>query len=142
MSVIWDVDLDDSELRRLFKAAPQAASLAVQQAMDVVASDLEAEVVEMFPTQGQGSWPDNAQSTIDKKGSSQPMVDSGDLQDSIRASSGPDWAQAATDKNYIRFHLLGGPKIPKRNPFELPAGYEERAAQTVADFVAQALVRV
>lgn len=140
MSNTWDVDFDDRELQRLLKDAGNQADELVAQALQIVAEDLQSAVVEMFETSGHGKWPPNKPSTIAKKGSSKPMIDTGAMMGSIRAESGPDYAMAATDKEYVVFHLEGGDVIPRRNPFDIPDGFDQDAAKTVADYVAQALI--
>lgn len=135
--VLWEVQVDPadlvSELRRKGKAASHLAP-----AFSVVAEDLVTAVIDRIDSRGDGEWPDNAPSTVARKGSDAPLIDRGLLRGSIRPESGDDWAMASTGIAYIVYHLDGGPIIPKRNPFELGDDVFEEAAAYIAAAAAEA----
>lgn len=91
--------------------------------MPTIAQILVTAVEDEFETEGRGRWPDLAPSTIRqrRKGGAGAKIlqDTGVLVGSIRPDHGADFAEAGTDVPYIVYHLEGGPKIPKRNPFEV-----------------------
>lgn len=72
---------------------------------------------------GQSGWPPHAPSTLAKRlkkgGTPRLMQDTGVLAGSISPEHGDEFAVAYTNVPYIRYHLRGGPIIPKRNPFEI-----------------------
>lgn len=136
-----DVTLDAAELEQLLERK-QHAQREIALAFAVAAEDLVAAVVDRIESEGDGSWPDLAESTIARRrkgGAGAKMLqDRGILKGSIRADSGDDWASASTSVAYIVYHLDGGEVIPKRNPFELRDEVFEDAAQLVAQAVAEA----
>ena len=136
MSVLWEVDLDSREVVEHLHEMRDDQRLAPIFA--VVAEDLVAAVIDRIDSQGDGEWPDNALSTIERKGGSKPMVDSAQLYGSIRGESGPDWAMASTSVAYIVYHLDGGPVIPQRNPFMVRDEVFEEAAAMIAQAGAMA----
>jgi phage gpG-like protein len=135
------VEMDSPEIDELLDdLGAKGANLAP--VMAIIAEDLVAAVSDMYETQGHGTWPPLAPSTIAKRrgsGSGQstfnPMQDSGRLAGSTEPNHGPDFAEATTNVDYVRFHLDGGPIIPKRNPFEIPESHYDEAVETILDYV-------
>ena len=77
------------------------------------------------------AWKPLAESTIRRKGSSRPLVDSGVLKNSITAKAEKLRILLGTNVPYAGFHQFGTPNIPKREflpvkdgefPTEGPAG--------------------
>ena len=91
--------------------------------MAVVADLLVAAVNDEFESQGRGNWPPLAASTHAKRRGSTAQIhlDTGRFAGSIRADSGEDWAEAATDVSYAVYHVSDAPRsiIPKRDPFDV-----------------------
>ena len=137
---LFHVVVEGDELERLLRRAGRSVE-DLSSTMAVVAEDLVAAAVDNIDTRGQGTWEPNKPSTIAKKGSDQPMVDDGVLLGSIRPDSGPDWAMASTNVDYIVYSLDGGDIIPKRNPFEVGDDVIEEASRFIAEAVADLIVR-
>jgi len=62
----------------------------IENFLDIVGAQAEAVIQGAFKTQGYGQWPANAPSTIKRKGSSQPLIDSGAFRQSITSRSYPN----------------------------------------------------
>lgn len=104
----------------------------------VIAEMLVTAVHDVFEAEGPG-WQRHAASTLAKRrgGSGHKLLqDTGHLITNIHAEHGPDWAMAGTNVPYVRYHLHGGPVIPKRNPFEVP----DSIADDVVDLMLSHLV--
>jgi phage gpG-like protein len=72
-----------------------------------------------------------------RKGGDKPLVDSGVLSGSTEAASGTDWAMASTGQDYIKYHLDGGPIIPRRNPFDLPDEVIDECVDAILAHIAE-----
>lgn len=124
----------------------------------IIAEMLVAEVHDVFEAEGPG-WPALAPSTLLKRrggtgkrdssgrfrkraasSSTKILQDSGNLVTSVHGEHGSDWASAATNVPYVRYHLEGGPIIPKRNPFELTDQQADRLSDEVVDMLLAELV--
>jgi phage gpG-like protein len=104
----------------------------------VIAEMLVTAVHDVFEAEGPG-WQRHAASTLAKrrgKTGHKLLQDSGNLITSVHPEHGSDWAMAATNVPYVRYHLHGGPVIPKRNPFEIP----DSIADDVVDLMLSHLV--
>jgi phage gpG-like protein len=104
----------------------------------VIAEMLFTAVHDRFDAEGPG-WPPMAESTKAKRRGRtghKLLQDTGNLITSVHGEHGPDWAMAATNVPYVRYHLHGGPVIPKRNPFEV----RESIADDVVDLMLSHLV--
>lgn len=122
MNAIAEVSLDNEELAKLFDhwiargGQPRAA-------MAVVADMLVAAVNDNFETQGHGTWPGLADSTLaQRRGSAaQVLVDTGAMAASISADAGDDWAEASTGVAYAVYHVSDAPRsrIPLRDFFDV-----------------------
>lgn len=138
------VGVDTREVERLL-AAYRKAGGDLSGTMAVIAEDLVAAVNDEFETGGRGRWPPLAESTLNSRRGSvaQILVDTGRFAGSIRAESGPDFAEAATDVSYAVYHVSDAPRtiIPLRNPFDIPEEVFERAAQTILESVTKELGR-
>ena len=138
-AVLFDVLVDATDVVQHLEAMGNVRMGAI---FDVVAEDLATAVVDRIDSRGDGDWAPNAPSTIARKGSDAPMIDTGQLRSSIRGESGNDFAMASTSVAYIVYSLDGGQHIPKRNPFELRDEVFEEAARYVAEAVADEMSRV
>lgn len=109
--------------------------------MQVVAEGLVADVNDRWDSAGNGTWEDLAPSTIAKRrGTSYEILkDTGRAAQSVNAIAGPDWAEASSDVDYLKYHVGDNPRtvIPKRDPFELGPDSIDRAQQTILDALAQ-----
>jgi len=104
----------------------------------IIAEMLVTAVHDVFEAEGPG-WKRHAASTLAKRRGRtghKLLQDSGVLITSIHPEHGADWAMAATNVPYVRYHLRGGPIIPKRNPFEIP----DSVADDVVDLMLSHLV--
>lgn len=110
--------------------------------MAAIAEDLVAAVSDQYESGGGGAWPPHAPSTLRKRrGGGQGarlLMDTGVLAASTAADSGRDFAEAFTGVDYLKFHLEGGPIIPKRNPFEVPDEVFDEAIHSILDYVVAA----
>jgi len=137
MSGVVAVDIDAKELDEVIaEYAERGGDLTG--VMAIIAEDLAAAVADMYQTSGHGQWPPLAEATIARRrmGSARPMVDTGVLMRSTVAASGADFAEAYTAIEYVRFHLEGGPVIPKRNPFDLPEDVYDEAVDLILAHIA------
>jgi phage gpG-like protein len=120
---VLDCTVDPTELVELLRGFRERGG-DLSPAMDICAQILSGGVSDMYDSSGHGAWPELAESTkAARRGggtSDKPLVDSGVLSGSTEAASGTDWAMASTGQDYIKYHLDGGPIIPRRNPFDLP----------------------
>ena len=118
-----DVAVDTSDLEKQLAAYRKRAG-NLSGTMAIVAEHLVAAVNDEFESAGNGRWAPLAPRTLKKRRgtSAQILKDTGRLAASIRADSGPDWAEASTDVSYAVFHMSDAPRslIPLRNPFDLP----------------------
>lgn len=135
----FQVELDGGELDEVLEALGRAGG-DLSTPMAIIAEDLVAAVSDMYETSGHGNWPPLAESTIQSRrgGSGQghkPMVDTGRLAASTEANHGSDFAEASTNVDYVRFHLDGGPIIPKRNPFEIPEHVFDDAVDYLLEWI-------
>lgn len=104
----------------------------------VIAEMLVTAVHDVFEAEGPG-WQKHAASTIAKrrgKSDYKLLQNTTNLISNIHPEHGPDWAMAGTNVPYVRFHLAGGPIIPKRNPFEV----RDSIADDVVDLMLSHLV--
>jgi phage gpG-like protein len=139
-----EVSVDARELQALLKK--KAAAVAdLSPTMAVIAEQLVAAVNDEFETAGHGKWPPLAESTLrGRRGSAaQILVDTGRFAASIRADSGPNFAEAATDVSYAVYHVSDAPRsvIPLRNPFDVPDAVLDAAMQTVVEAITAELNR-
>ncbi len=100
--------------------------------MAVVAEMLVSEVGDKFDQEGPG-WAPLSPSTLAKRrgASAQILQDTGRLAASIRADSGPDFAEAATDVAYAVYHVSDAPRsrLPLRDFFDLPDRVFDEASE-------------
>jgi phage gpG-like protein len=78
--------------------------------MKVISTVLVTSIAENFQAGGRPDpWQELSDATLLAKApKTAPLIDSGDLFDSIRGDSGPDFASASTDRIYARIQQLGG----------------------------------
>lgn len=69
--------LDSEQFKQAFKRGD------VMTMLKLLGIEAEAVVHEAFDTQGDGTWPPNAKSTIRQKGSSEPLIDTRQLERAI-----------------------------------------------------------
>jgi len=135
---IIDCSLDAQELADAV-AGFRKRGAALAPAMDICAAILSAGVSDMYETSGHGAWPELAESTkASRRGggtSEKPLVDTGILSGSTEAASGDDWAMATTGQDYIKYHLDGGPIIPRRNPFDLPPEALDECSEAILAYI-------
>jgi hypothetical protein len=118
--------------------------------MGVVGELLVNAVAEEWDTAGHGKWPPLARSTLQgrrvvgargqkfggrgrgrRQGGSvsvQILKNTGRAYASVRSFHGEDFAEAASDVDYLKYHVAEGPhtRIPLRNPFDIaPARLDE-----------------
>ena len=106
----------------------------------VIAEMLVTAVHDVFEAEGPG-WPPMAESTKAKRrgrSGHKLLQDSGNLITSVHGEHGPDWAMAATNVPYVRYHVSDAPRtvIPYRNPFDVPTS----VADDVVDLMLSHLV--
>ena len=148
--------VDVKELIKTIQSLGKAGDV-LEPTMSVAAEMLVSEVQDRWRSAGDGQWPPLAPSTLahrrsgkkskGKKGGgkgsatkAQILMDTGRAFGSVQAFHGPDFAQAASDVDYMKYHCGDGPrtKIPKRDPFEISDEAEERVMEFVlADIVAR-----
>ncbi len=89
--------------------------------VDEVSVSLEAEIVQMIREGGQPYLP-NAPATIKRKGSSHPLIDTGEMMRRTQTDRGPNHNTVTVDVPYAVHNEYGAPErgIPKR-PFVWPA---------------------
>lgn len=137
---LFSVEADAKGLDQILEALGRKGD-DLSPIMAVIAEDLVAAVSDMYDTTGHGQWPPLAESTIQARrggpgqASFKPMLDTGRLAASTSAHHGPDFAEASTNVDYVRFHLDGGPVIPKRNPFEIPDEHFDEAADAILSYI-------
>lgn len=109
----------------------------------IIAEMLVVAVQDRIEAEGPG-WPPLAKSTLAKRrkrGRGAKMLqDTSHLIQNIHGEHGPDFAEAATNVPYIKYHLRGGEIIPKRNPFELEPKEADRIADEVVDMLLSELL--
>lgn len=135
---LFSVEVDMGEVDQLLKDLEERGE-NLSPIMSVVAEDLVAAVSDMYESTGHGTWPGLSDATLRRGGGKQahkPMVDTGRAAASTEPHFGPDYAEATTNVDYLKFHLDGGPVIPKRNPFELPDAVFDEATETILAYVA------
>lgn len=131
-----DVTVDASELHARIEAFTKRAD-DLSPIMQVIAEDLVAAVSDEFESEGHGKWPPHAPSTLRRRrgGAGKLLQDTGLLAGSIEPHFGPDFAEASTGVDYVRYHLEGGAIIPRRNPFDVPDDVYDAAEQTLLDYL-------
>lgn len=87
--------------------------------MQVVAEMLVSAVSDRYQSEGDGQWPAHAPATVARMGPHALMQYKGILSGSTAADWSESHAEAYTSVDYVKYHLEGGSKIPKRNPFEV-----------------------
>lgn len=130
---------DTKEIGKLLrKAGDDAADMT--STMQVVAEGLVADVNDRWDSAGNGTWADLAESTKRKRrgGSYEILKDSGRAAAEVNALAGPDWAEASSPVEYMKYHVGDGPRtvIPKRDPFELGPDSLDRAQATILNALA------
>jgi phage gpG-like protein len=107
--------------------------------LQIVAEMLVSEVNDRWMSAGDGTWPDLAPSTkAARRGESyQILVDTGRGIGSLQAYVGEDYAEAASDVDYLKYHCGDAPRsrVPKRDPFEL----SDEALQRPTEFLLQSI---
>lgn len=130
---------DTKEIGKLLRKAGDDAS-DMTPTMQVVAEGLVADVNDLWESAGGGTWADLAESTKARRrgGTYQILKDTGRAAQSVQALAGPDWAEASTDVEYMKYHVGDGPRtvIPKRDPFALGDDSVDRAQATILNALA------
>lgn len=130
---------DTKEVTKIIKGLGDAAG-DMSPTMEILAEQLVSEVSDTWDTAGHGTWPDLADSTkAHRRGTSYEILkDTGRAAQSVNPVHGPDFAEASTDVDYMKFHVGDAPrtKIPKRDPFVLT----DEAVDRARDFLLEALV--
>ena len=98
------------------------------EAFGEIMGDIERE---QFETEGHGEWPGLAASTIERKGHSEILVDTGKLRDSLVNPAAAMQISArsmsyGTDVDYAGYHQSGTPKMPQRQVISDPFRVEDR----------------
>lgn len=136
----FDATADVSELEAyLGELAERGTNLTP--IMAVIADDLVAAVNDRYESEGDGEWPPHAESTLRKRRGggrgAKLLQDTGILAGSTAADYGADFAEAFSGVDYLKYHLEGGPIIPKRNPFELRDEVYDEASQTLINYIVE-----
>ncbi len=131
--------VDAGELLKLIQSLGKASD-ALEPTMAVAAEMLVAEVQDRWRNAGDGEWPALSPATLEKRRGTiaQILQDTGRGIGSVQAAHGADYAEAASDVDYMKYHCGDGPrtKIPKRDPFDLSDAAQERVMEYVlADVV-------
>lgn len=132
-----DLVVATAELELLMRSFERRGK-SLGQITPVIAEMLVTAVHDVFEAEGPG-WKRHAASTLAKRRGRtghKLLQDSGHLITSVHGEHGSDWAMAATNVPYVRYHLEGGEIIPKRNPFEIP----ESISDDVVDLMLSHLV--
>jgi phage gpG-like protein len=122
---------------------------AMQELAPAIADSMHAEVMEVFETEGYGTWPGFAwqrssvygpakkPSTKGKRGrrwrgTPKLLQDTGNLAGSMTSAYDADMVEVFTNVRYAKFHVTGTRHMPKRDPF----GIDREAFEAdVADMV-------
>ena len=135
---LFSVDFTSAELEAALKPFLERGGNLLP-AMDIVAASLVTAVGDMFETSGHGTWKALAPSTLARRrgdgSSNKPLYDTTILATSVHGESGSDYAEASTGEDYIKYHLDGGPIIPRRNPFDVPDSVMDEAAETIVNYI-------
>jgi phage gpG-like protein len=135
---VVDVTFTSPELEAALREYREAGA-DLSPCMAIIAENLAGAVSDMYDSSGHGAWKALAPSTLAKRRGggrgAKPLVDSGILSGSTESNSGADFAEATTGQEYIKYHLDGGPIIPRRNPFDLPDEVIEEAAELVVNHI-------
>jgi phage gpG-like protein len=105
----------------LLEASAHFAHLAHNQhkanhaALEIAARIVEAEAKRLIGTHDAG-WPPLAPSTLERKSADTPLLETGELRDSITHSSSPEVAHIGTNNPKGIWHELGTSRVPPR-PF-------------------------
>ena len=137
-SVVFDVTFDATEVVDALRGYRERGG-DLSPVMQAISELLAGAVSDNYDTSGQGQWKPLAESTLAKRRGggrgAKPLVDTGILSGSTEAHSGAAFAEATTGQDYIKYHLDGGPIIPRRNPFDVPDDVIEEAAAMVVDHI-------
>jgi len=72
----------DKFIQKMFKKVAEEG-LDAKTALGLIGTKAQQIVQDAFTTKGYGNWPENSPQTIEEKGSSQPLIDTGALRSSI-----------------------------------------------------------
>lgn len=119
-------------------------SKRLEPTMEIIATDLQAAVGDVFEAEGPG-WAPLAESTKRSRRGTEPYKilqdkgGSGGMSGSIGTGWGPAYAEAFDGTPYGIFHVLGNEHLPVRDPFDLGPFWDDLLADA-ADLVAGKLV--
>lgn len=93
-----------------------------EQLLDVLVDEVHEYERDVFATGGHGTWPGLSPATVAGKGSSQMLVDSGDLLAALTNNADllGDEAAVTADVAYAGFHKSGTGRMPRRDPAPAP----------------------
>ena len=110
----WHYKFDTSDFQRaVISLGHDAASID----MGVIANDIANAVDDLINSEGDGSWPELAPSTIlrhPRRSGGMLLQDTGHLAQ-MEMDSGPDWAEVRSSANYAGFHIDGTKNMPSRD---------------------------
>ena len=72
----------DAFIQKMFKKVAEEG-MDAQRALGLIGVKAQQIVQDAFTSKGYGNWPENSPNTIEEKGSSQPLIDTGALRSSI-----------------------------------------------------------
>jgi phage gpG-like protein len=136
MSRLVDVDVDVSQLIKIIDGY---ASRAKSTPMSTVGVALSNAIDDEIESEGRGSWPGLAPSTLKrhpKRAGGQLLQDIG-LLANIQQSEGPDWAEAKSPAPYAGYHVTGTRYMEPRNFVGFPLG---PVLEEIADIILEDIV--
>jgi HK97 gp10 family phage protein len=132
------------EFNGLASFAAFAAGMVVEvdhakhEALEKGAKIIEDEAKRVIGTYDYG-WPPLAASTVARKGADTPLLETGEMRDSIEHTVGHDEARIGSNNDKALWHELGTSRIPPR-PFLM--GAAKAKEKEVADLLGHQVVKV
>lgn len=129
--------IDLTPFAETFRTLEETLANPGRDIMMVAAEELVSGVLEEFDTAGHGSWDPLAESTLKKRrgATAQILVDTGRMRGGIHAVAGDNWAEAAADADYAKYHVSEDERsvIPLRNFFDIQEQAYEAAIDAIID---------
>jgi phage gpG-like protein len=120
----------------LLQEAVRSMPVLLHAAMEHAAQVVEAEAKRVIGTHEYG-WPPLAESTLARKSADTPLLETGEMRDSIEHYSSFDNAVIGSNNDKAVWHELGTNRIPPR-PFL--SGAAQHKAEEVRDIIAETVI--
>lgn len=119
---MFSVDLEDSAASRFLDGIHDRLNRP-EHLLDALVDEVHKYERDLFDSAGDGAWPALSEKTVQLKGSSRILVDSGDLLDQLTTASdiSGDDAEVVARTAYARFHKYGTGRMPRRDPAPEPS---------------------